>query len=303
MKKVNLSIPGRYCAGLGDCVLWSWIANGPEPLEFYANAANRELLEFLGCRVSDSAYGAIDPHDAYNKELAERGRRPRVEVWAEWLGIPCEPKRPTLQMMPQGILRRRVALCTQTHFRSRGWLNAYWQDVNWALRFANIEPIWIWQSKDEELLANCGPTMAYWGFSLRDVAAMLASCAVVVGVDSFPAHLAGTIGRPTIAILGPTSPEMFAHIENVIPMQAEGLDCTACYFKQPEFRAACDLGCQSMFRVYPQEVVETVQFIIEKCINGTRAASETVPAGNEAEGGGERGGSSRDVVPVDGSGL
>lgn len=300
--KINLGIPGSFCAGLGDCVLWAWIANGPEPLEFWAVGKNREMLELLGCRLLDSPDGAINPNDAYNVEKAEGCRRPRVEIWAEWLGIPCEPKRPVLKMEERSFMRRRVALCPHTHFRSRAWHNAYWQDVNWSLRGLNIEPIWIWETKDDELLSNGGPTMAYWGFGLKQVAEMLASCAVVVGVDSMPAHLAGTIGRPTIAIMGPTQPAVFSHIQNVLPMQAEGLDCTGCHFQRP-FRAACDLACQSMLRVYPQDVSRTVSHIVETLSNGPRTTSSSVSSENEAAAGVERGGSSRDVVRVDGSSV
>ena len=39
--------------------------------------------------------------------------------------------------------------------------------------------------------------------------------ALVVGNDSFPAHLAGTVGVPTLALMGPTLPTVFAHTPDV----------------------------------------------------------------------------------------
>jgi ADP-heptose:LPS heptosyltransferase len=284
MKTLHLSHPGRYCAGLGDCITWAWLANGPVPLQFWAEGKNREMLDLLGCRMTDSPQDALDPHDAYNRELHERCQRPRAEIWAEYLGIPCEPKRPTLRLPDHEFMRRRVALCPHTHFHVREYPPAYWMDLNWSLRARNVDVVWIMEHDDKQYV-NRGPSMAYFGFPLRDVAAMLGSCAVVVANDSMPAHLAGTLGRPTIALMGPTHWNVFAHISNVHPMHSEISKCAGCHFGKP-FRAACDMMCQAMMTLLPQDVVTTVSFILETLDDPRRispgvSTNETAGAGNQ----------------------
>ena len=85
--KINLTIPGQWCAGFGDCVTWAWIAAGvSRPLAFAANGPNADLLRMLGCDVTDDATGAVDPTECYRKELDLRGRAPRVEIGRQYWG-------------------------------------------------------------------------------------------------------------------------------------------------------------------------------------------------------------------------
>jgi ADP-heptose:LPS heptosyltransferase len=78
---------------------------------------------------------------------------------------------------------------------------------------------------------------------------------VVVGNDSFPAHLAGTVGVPTLALMGPTVASVFAHLPDVECLASNGVDCTGCHFRKP-FRAACDQGCMSLYRLFPDDVLD-----------------------------------------------
>jgi hypothetical protein len=82
-----------------------------------------------------------------------------------------------------------------------------------------------------------------------------------VGNDSFPTHLAGAVGVPTLALMGPTRPTVFAHAPAVECLASATIDCTGCHFG-PTFRAACDQGCQSLFRLYPDAVLRRVLAIL-----------------------------------------
>lgn len=284
-KILHLSNPGRYCAGLGDVVTWAWLANGSVPLSFYAVGRNREMLELLGCRIVDSPEGSIDPHDAYNKELAERCARPRVVIWAEHIGIPCEPKRPEVGIDRLGFMARRVVLCPHTHFKTREWPAAYWMDLNWQLRERNCDVVWMLEHDDRQYV-NRGPSVAYFGNSMRDCAKLLNSAAIVIGNDSMPAHLGGTIGRPTLAMMGPTHRNVFAHVSDVLPMHSEAVDCVGCHFGRP-FRVACDMMCAGLATLLPGDVAKTVSFILDK-INDSRRVSASLSADEATRNGHQR---------------
>lgn len=264
---LHLSHPGRYCAGLGDCITWAWLANGLVPLSFYAEGRNRELLKVLGCRLVDSPDGSIDPHDCYNRELSERCARPRAVIWAEQLGIPCEPKRPVLTIDRRGFLPRRVILCPHTHFKAREWPPAYWMDLNWELRARNMEVIWLMEHDDLQY-SDRGPSLRYYGIPMQHVASLIGSAAVIVANDSMPAHMGGTLGRPTLAMMGPTSRNVFAHLPSVLPIHSNATACAGCHYGQP-FRAACDMMCQALATLIPSDVAKTVSLIVDQ-IDATR---------------------------------
>lgn len=253
---VNLTIPGQFCAGLGDAVMWSWIGQANKDVSFIAGGGVREVLEMFGQRFSDVQPGVINPSTAYDRELQDVGRQSRIHYVCRHLGIPVAASRP--QFDPQvDINPKRIALCPHTNYKSRQWPTSYWLDLNWKLRDAGYEPIFQ-MGHDDPLLSGRGPSMSWWGGAIVDVARRLASCALVVGNDSMPAHMAGTLGRPTLALMGPTKPTVFAHIPEVKCLQATDMHCTGCHF-QPPFRVACDFMCESLARLSPQAVLDEIK--------------------------------------------
>jgi hypothetical protein len=58
-------------------------------------------------------------------------------------------------------------------------------------------------------------------------------------------------------LMGPTRPTVFAHAPAVECLASDAIECTGCHFSAP-FRAACDQGCQSLFRLDPDVVLRRV---------------------------------------------
>ena len=260
--KIDLASPGRYCAGLGDCVTWAWLAAGAdEPMQFAAQGANAEMLRLFGCDVTEDPSGAIDPNFCYRAELNLRCQAPRVKIWSQILGLTSTPVRPQCVLKPVRQPKpTRIVIAPQCHFKSRTWPKAYWLDLNWALQCLGYEVVWLMEHDDQDF-SQRGPAMAYWRSSFQQVIEIMMTAAVVVANDSMPAHLAGTLGVPTLAILGPTHPNVFAHVPDVIPMQSKAMECVGCHFSQP-YRAACDLLCQGLATTLPRDVAAKVQEIV-----------------------------------------
>ena len=264
--KLNINGSKGY-TGLGDIVTLAWLAqgarNGPDPIVFH-RTRNLDLMALFRLAV-DAEPGGITLEAAYEQELNDRGRLPRLEYLRQFLGLATSWERPPIFLTDESLSwadtvvrdigAPPVLLFPQTAWKPREWPAANWVDLSWTLKAAGVPVAVFLQSKDERFLNT---PRFWWGISLERIAALMQRAKLVVGADSFPAHLAGTIGTPTLALMGPTRPTIFAHAPNVQCLASRAIDCTGCHFRSP-FRAACDQGCQSLFRLYPEDVRNVIQ--------------------------------------------
>jgi hypothetical protein len=260
--KIDLENYKGY-SGLGDIVMLAWLAEGcrraGQPVRFH-RTRNLDLMEMFGLTI-DPEPGGVGLDEPYRWELADRCRRPRLNYVREFLNVTAPPARPELRLPAEhrgwAADRARelgeplVVLFPQTAWVTREWPASYWVDLAWRLKAAGVPAVVLMSPKDERFTN----TPAYWwGTPLDRVAALVERAALVVGNDSFPAHLAGAVGTPTLALMGPTRPTVFAHDPGVECLASDAIDCTGCHFGAP-FRAACDQGCLSLFRLFPEDVL------------------------------------------------
>jgi hypothetical protein len=253
----------QYYRGLGDIAMLAWLAEGAEaggtPLVFY-RTRDLELMRLLGLRV-DSEPGGVCLDEVFATEVQDGCRRPRLDYIRDFLGLTTPLVRPRLRLAPEDEewAGRRAAelgsplvlLFPQAVWKPREWPANYWVDLAWKLREAGAAVLVLMQGDD----ARFHNTPVYqWGTPLPQVAALMRRAALVIGNDSFPVHLAGTVGVPTLALMGPTLPTVFAHTPDVECLASAAIDCTGCHFRAP-FRAACDQGCLSLYRLFPDDVL------------------------------------------------
>lgn len=84
----------------------------------------------------------------------------------------------------------------------------------------------------------CGKT------TIRELAALLGRCALVIANDSGPLHLAAAIGIPTIGIFGPTDPQRSAPPANCTVI-SKSVQCSPCYKRE----CPTDLLCMTSVSV------------------------------------------------------
>jgi ADP-heptose:LPS heptosyltransferase len=260
--KIDLET-AKYYSGLGDLVMWAWLAegakNGPLPLVFHRR---RDLIltELLGV-TTDPEPGGLKVDNVFPIEVADHGRLPRLEYLRRHLELQTPFVRPTLRLAPDDetwakqtasdIGSPLVLLFPQTAWKAREWPANYWVDLAWKFKERGFKVVLLYQGEDARFQNT---PLFYWNMPIPRLAALMKHAALVIGNDSFPAHLAGTVGVPTIALMGPTRGSVFAHIPNVTAI-ASSMDCTGCHF-QPPFRAACDQGCMSLYRLFPDDVLK-----------------------------------------------
>jgi hypothetical protein len=269
MPRINTTV-GKNLIGIGDMVSLAWIAEGtresPDSISFYASGGNLRVLKLLCQDVAEHSDGerSIEVGKAYEQELEEGGLRLRLDYIRELLNLDTPYLRPRVKLAPDDLAWARdikqqseaddlVLLFPQTLWESRAWPASYWVDLAWQLKARNAAPLVVLANEDKRFTNT---PRFIWGFDINKVAALMSLSALVIGNDSGPAHLSGTIGVTTIVACGPTRGScVFGHIPEVISLVNDDSPfCAGCHFKAP-FRAACDQGCQALFALKPHRVL------------------------------------------------
>lgn len=271
--------------GIGDAVIAAWIAEGSRDadpcLRLYCTGQRRELLELLGQQIEDRCPPACRSiSQVYEQvELREqRGSVPRLQSRAQSLGITAEPVRPVATLTSETrekalrfIEDRRkklpdrkpvVLVFPQIAWATREWPAAYWVELIWMLHnTGTANPVVLLEHNDPRYINT-----PFWaaGIRLTDVAALMLHADMVIGNDSGAVNLSGTLGVPTVALMGPTKPTIFAHSPETVCLQVtpDQMPCVGCHFGLP-YRAACDQGCFALYELTPAYVHTRVQDILK----------------------------------------
>jgi heptosyltransferase II len=81
--------------------------------------------------------------------------------------------------------------------------------------------------------------------SMRDLAALFASCSLFIGNDSGAMHVAAAAGLPVIGIFGPTDPEGTAPVTEQFTLIREAVSCSPCFLR----RCPVDHRCMTRISV------------------------------------------------------
>jgi heptosyltransferase-2 len=85
--------------------------------------------------------------------------------------------------------------------------------------------------------------------SMRELAAMFASCSVFIGNDSGAMHVAAAAGLPVIGIFGSTDPEGTAPVTQQFTLIRELVSCSPCFLRRcpVDHRCMTRIGVDSVF--------------------------------------------------------
>ncbi|MGH7410142.1 MAG: glycosyltransferase family 9 protein, partial [Candidatus Methylomirabilis sp.] len=90
--------------------------------------------------------------------------------------------------------------------------------------------------------SRVAPTVLAGRTTLRQLAAVLKRCALFVGNDNGPMHMAAALGTPVVALFGPSAPEVWGPRGSHTEVLYKGLDCRRC------FHPTCTRGEQSCMK-------------------------------------------------------
>jgi len=125
----------------------------------------------------------------------------------------------------------------------------------------------------EAVLANCrSPLVNLAGkTSLKELAVLLRRCLAFVGNDSGPAHLAAAVGKPVVAVYGPTDPA------RVGPYGDHHITIVAAVACRPCRRHSRAEGCshlRCLTEVSPVQVCEAVERVLFQALEGGASEAE-----------------------------
>ncbi len=276
-KSMIVQIEGKPCkvincdpTGMGDLLAAATIAESvrgqsPELRLSAHDAQKRMLLKMFGFPVENRlpVRAMVDCLVSFDWELANP-LVPRILARARGLGYSLSPeqiKLPVATIPEQAIDwakgqhrkdRPLVLLFPLSAYRNREWPASYWIDLGWRLEEAGYEVKTFIPAPDDRFQE--APSM-YHSRSIHDVAAMMRESSLVIGNDSGPVWLAGTLGLKSLALFGPTGPSLYAHLPHVDCISGE-LECSGCWYQAPDYRKACGVGCMSLLGLPVKKVFD-----------------------------------------------
>ena len=206
----------------------SWLYRDDEcvpPARLYALVHDRCVLNALGAagqraqarlaRLEPARVLSIDPRPDVNSQLHI------TEQWAEQLrsqsvALDADPDRPRFQTpasMRNVCVQRPIVIHPGSGGRDKCWPLDNFITVANELRAAGRKVVFLlgeaelerWSRIDELRRAFSLITMP----NADTLTRLLAECALLLGNDSGPSHLAALVAAPTLTLFGPTSPDVW----------------------------------------------------------------------------------------------
>lgn len=150
-----------------------------------------------------------------------------------------------------------------TTWAGKNWPQERWKAVVQFLEKNGYHPCVIGGSGTFHL---DGATSFTGNISVHQNAAVLSHASLLIGLDSFPAHLAQAMRVPTIVLFGETRPECLFHPEDFHAVCADTKDapCAGEHFRAREIRTSskCDGAC--MKSIHENKVINTIEKLIDR---------------------------------------
>ena len=260
--------------GLGDVVCFAWLGQGimesGSEVQFVAPGWQREVLRLFQMPITDDSEGAVFTNQGYETAVRLNSPLNYIQWIAHHLGIEQKPVRPKFQPDPMGReMGRRAAgdvlIFPHGIWSPRIWPKNYFVELGSLLSKEGYKVRFCMKERDYAFFMpfHCIVNKS-WSF----IASAVQASKLVIGNDSGPAHLAGTIGTRTIAIHGPTQgARIYGHIPEVTPFEKKSLPCHGCHCLpqhngREAWRTSCETGCHQLYRTFPEEVFELAVSIL-----------------------------------------
>lgn len=258
--------------GVGDCIVALWLAewsrNSDIRVMIHTTGTRADIIRMFGHVVVQPVNHMYPLAITFYKDKRSAPSATRIGNWAEQLGITYDKTtRPKIRLSEKEIARGQaeatdsVLIFPHASSRDRSWPPDYYIELARRLMAFGCR-VKIIGLPDERF---AGMDIYSSNKTWREIAAMMLACKAVIGNDSGPAHLAGTLDVPTLAITGPTTESVFAHCRSVycISCPKRIVECAGCWYRFKYDASRCSAGCVAMSNILPEDVLNQVLLILK----------------------------------------
>lgn len=264
---------GNACNGFGDAVYYSWVIHSLRGAGIEAKLSGERhpvILDMFGVdpawRFTPKRPTSLGDHPPRGVPGTKSLVQTWVDAYADREGVPLV-RPPYVESEAagsyaehfwgsrKGATGKRVLVFPRAYWRLRDWNEEYWVLVTKALAHAGVDCVTMLEKQQP----GARYASSVWGLGWKTVAAIVKRADLVLTVDTGPAHVAGTIGTPTLAVMGAMDPlAVFGHCADVEPVTVERsvMPCVGCHAR-PErgWRGNC-VDCAASLMVSPWQVVD-----------------------------------------------
>jgi ADP-heptose:LPS heptosyltransferase len=254
--------------GYGDAICAAWISEyhkkSDRKVLLHATGNMKRVAESLGQTVVDKTGSMFSLNSTWSADSASRLNSDRLATWCSMLGLDLKWSRPSICIPSEELIaaesfrtpgRKLAMICPRSTHTQREWPKQYWNELKQILQSEGFDVVTF--GVDGEYV-DVLPSV---GKSWTLCAAVAKVCDIVIGIDSAPIHWCGTANAKCLAIMGPTTDGVFAHMSNVhcISVAKRQMPCVGCWMYGPYHDSmACNISCSAMSNVLPGEVAGAV---------------------------------------------
>ncbi len=181
----------------------------------------------------------------------------------------AKPEAPLFVLPPLpsvGSLRQRFSLpekyavfIARARWESKLWERSSWQALALKCREAGLLPVLVGAENDrpylKDIVQRSAARLLAGRLTLLELASLLKGAQLIVSVDTGPMHLAAALGKPVVALFGPTAPWRTGPYGDGHIVLRRDLPCSPC------FRKVCPEN-ECLKGISPEEVWQACQVLL-----------------------------------------
>jgi ADP-heptose:LPS heptosyltransferase len=198
-------------------------------------------------------------HDEYLGTLLLPGMKPEISLIENSFSLPEILVSRSREFLKFGAQGSALIIHPGSGGAIKCWPHSYYLDLAARAFKIGMFPFFLLgpvekENPDFANLPGAGfPVLS--GLTLVETAAVLANAKIYVGNDSGITHLAAAMGRPVIAIFGPSDPERFGPRGRAVKIISLNYECSPCHPRDPKSPAQeCRTNRACLLEIKPEMV-------------------------------------------------